>query len=90
MDFFAWVVVGLVAGWIARAIVRDDRSGCIYTIVVGVLGAMIGGSLMKAFDDDHRSLDGFSLRSVIVAALGATLLLLVLQALGGRHDRRRR
>jgi len=88
VNLFAWIVVGLLAGWIARAIVKDDRSGCIYTIVVGVLGALIGGALMNAIDE--RGVKEFSLRSVVVAALGATLLLLVLQALGGRSNRRRR
>ena len=88
MNILAWIVVGLLAGWIARAIVKDDRSGCIYTIVVGVLGAVIGGALMNAIDE--RGVKEFSLRSVVVAALGATLLLLVLQALGGRSNRRRR
>ena len=81
MNLLAWIVVGLLAGWIARAVVRDDRSGCIYTLVVGVLGALIGGALMNAFDDQERGVDDFSLRSVLVAALGATLLLLVLQAI---------
>jgi uncharacterized membrane protein YeaQ/YmgE (transglycosylase-associated protein family) len=81
-------VVGLLAGWIARAVVADDRSGCVYTLVVGVLGALIGGALMNAVD--KKTVNEFSLYSVLVAALGATLLLLVLQAVSGRRDRRRR
>lgn len=88
MNLLAWIVVGLVAGSLARWIVRDDRSGCLYTLVVGVLGALIGGALMSAAD--KRDVDDFSLRSVLVAALGATLLLLVLQAVSGRYRSRRR
>ena len=42
MNFLAWVIVGLLAGLAARAIVRDDKSGCLYTMVVGILGALIG------------------------------------------------
>ena len=87
MSIVGWIVVGLLAGAIARWVVRDDRSGCIYTMVVGVLGALIGGALMSAIDS--RGVDEFSLRSIGVAALGAILLLLVLQGLSGR-DRRRR
>lgn len=87
MGIVGWIVVGLLAGAIARWVVRDDRSGCIYTMVVGVLGALIGGALMNAVDS--TGVDEFSLRSIGVAALGAILLLLVLQALAGR-DRRRR
>ncbi|MDJ0767208.1 MAG: GlsB/YeaQ/YmgE family stress response membrane protein [Ilumatobacter sp.] len=86
MNILGWIVVGLLAGGIARWIVKDDRTGCIYTMVVGVLGAIIGGGLMSLIDAD--GVDEFSLRSIGVAALGAVLLLLVLQALAGRGPRR--
>lgn len=86
MSIIGWIVVGLMAGGLARWIVKDDRSGCIYTMVVGVLGALIGGWLMSIIDSD--GVDEFSLRSVGVAALGAVLLLLVLQAIAGRGARR--
>jgi uncharacterized membrane protein YeaQ/YmgE (transglycosylase-associated protein family) len=90
MNIVAWIVVGLIAGLFARWIVRDDRSGCLYTVAVGVLGALIGGALMQASGRD--GINDFSLRSLGVAALGAILLLLVLQAIGGRSrpGRRRR
>jgi len=84
----AWAATGFFAGLLARWIVKDDRSGCVYTMVIGILGALIGGALMQAID--RRSLDDFSVRTVLVAALGAVLLLLVLQALGGRAGARRR
>ena len=81
VDLLAWIAVGLIAGFIARWVVRDDRSGCLYTIGVGVLGALVGGALMRA-SGLRRSAE-FSL-SIVTATLGAILLLLVLQALGGR------
>jgi uncharacterized membrane protein YeaQ/YmgE (transglycosylase-associated protein family) len=90
VDLIAWIVVGLIAGFVARWIVRDDRSGCLYTIGVGVLGALVGGALMRASGLRRRT--EFSL-SIVTATLGAILLLLVLQALGGRgrsRTRRRR
>ena len=82
MSIVGWVLVGLIAGGFARWIVKDDRAGCLYTMFVGVLGAIIGGALMSAIDE--RGVNEFSLRSIIVAALGAVLLLLVLQAIKGR------
>ena len=88
MNILAWIVVGLIAGLLARWIVRDDRSGCLYTVAVGVLGALIGGALMQASGRD--GINDFSLRSLGVAALGAILLLLVLQAIGGRSRPRGR
>ncbi len=83
MNLLAWMVVGLLAGGLARWIVHDERTGCLYTLVVGVLGALVGGALMSAVD--REGITGFSLRTVLVAAVGAVLLLLVLQAIAGRR-----
>jgi uncharacterized membrane protein YeaQ/YmgE (transglycosylase-associated protein family) len=83
MGIIGWIVVGLVAGALARWIVKDDRSGCIYTMIVGVIGALIGGGLMSLIDES--GVDEFSLRSIVVAVIGAVLLLLVLQAIAGRR-----
>ena len=88
MNLIGWILVGLLAGGIARWIVKDDRTGCIYTMVIGVLGALIGGGLMSFVDKD--GVEDFSLRSIGVAALGAVLLLLVLQASSGRGATNRR
>jgi uncharacterized membrane protein YeaQ/YmgE (transglycosylase-associated protein family) len=86
VNIFAWIVVGLIAGFLARWIVKDDRTGCLYTLIVGVLGALIGGALMNA--TGRKGVNEFDLRSIIVAAIGAVLLLLVLQAISGRYSRR--
>ena len=88
MNIVGWIVVGLMAGLLARWITRDDKSGCIYTVAVGVLGAMIGGALMQVAG--KKGINDFDLRAILVAALGAVLLLLVLQAIGGRGRSRRR
>jgi uncharacterized membrane protein YeaQ/YmgE (transglycosylase-associated protein family) len=85
MNIIAWIVVGSVAGLLGRWIVRDDRSGCLYTVAVGILGALIGGALMHAAG--HEGVNEFSFRSLLVSALGAVLLLLVLQAISGRRRR---
>jgi uncharacterized membrane protein YeaQ/YmgE (transglycosylase-associated protein family) len=86
-SILAWAATGLIAGLLARWIVKDERTGCLYTIAIGLLGALVGGALMQAID--RRPLDEFSIRTVLVAALGAILLLLVLQAIAGRGPRRR-
>lgn len=88
MNIIGWIVVGLIAGGLARWIVKDDRSGCLYTMIVGVLGALIGGALMNA--SGRKGVNDFDLRSILVAAVGAVLLLLMLQAIGGRSPQRRR
>ncbi len=88
MDLLAWIIVGFLAGAIARWIVKDDRSGCLYTIGVGILGALIGGGLVRAAGIDNDDAAFFA--SVGTAIVGAILLLLVLQALGGRGRSRRK
>ncbi len=86
MNIIGWIVVGLLAGLLARWITHDDKSGCLYTVAVGILGALIGGALMQAAGE--KGINDFDVRSILVAALGAVLLLLVLQAIGGRSRRR--
>jgi len=88
VGLLSWIIVGLFAGLLARWIVKDDRSGCIYTVVVGIIGALLGGALMNAAG--KKGVGEFELRTVLVAAVGAVLLLLILQALGGRSPTRRR
>jgi uncharacterized membrane protein YeaQ/YmgE (transglycosylase-associated protein family) len=85
MGMLGWIAVGLIAGALARWIVKDDRTGCIYTMVIGVLGALIGGGLMSLVDEE--GVDEFSLRSILVAAIGAVLLLLILEAIATRKRR---
>lgn len=88
MSLVGWIVVGLLAGWLARWIVKDDRTGCIYTMIVGVVGAIVGGWLMATIDEE--GVDEFSIRSILVAAVGAVVFLLVLQAIAGLGPRRPR
>ena len=88
MGVFGWIVMGLLAGGLARVVVPAKGQGCLYTIVIGVLGALIGGALATAAGIGD-GIDGFNLGSFVVAFLGACLLLLVLGALGGRSRSRR-
>jgi uncharacterized membrane protein YeaQ/YmgE (transglycosylase-associated protein family) len=83
MNVFGWIAVGLIAGVLASWVTKEERRGCIYTVVVGVLGALIGGAIAQAAGSE--GLGDFSWRSLLIAFLGACLLLLVLQALGGRR-----
>jgi uncharacterized membrane protein YeaQ/YmgE (transglycosylase-associated protein family) len=85
VGILGWIFVGLIAGLLARWIVKDERTGCIYTVIVGIIGALIGGGLMSLIDE--QGVDDFSFRSIVVAAIGAVLLLLVLQAISGRGPR---
>lgn len=76
MGLLTWIILGGVSGWIASIIMkRNDQMGCITNIVVGVLGALIGGWVATLFG--FGSVTGFNLVSVIIAVLGAVALLAV-------------
>jgi uncharacterized membrane protein YeaQ/YmgE (transglycosylase-associated protein family) len=81
-----WIVVGLLAGGLARRVTGSSRQGCLATMLVGILGGVLGGILFNAAGED--GIGDFSLWSLLVAFVGACVLLLLLQALG-LTDRRR-
>jgi uncharacterized membrane protein YeaQ/YmgE (transglycosylase-associated protein family) len=75
MGWLAWIVVGLVAGSLARRVTGTQRLGCLTTMLVGVAGGLLGGALFNAAGD--HGIGKFGLRSVLVAFVGATLLLAI-------------
>jgi uncharacterized membrane protein YeaQ/YmgE (transglycosylase-associated protein family) len=82
MTILGWIVVGLIAGTLARWVTGAHQGGCLVTIVVGILGGLIGGALFQlATDSGSDAMDDFDIGSVFVAFLGAVLLLLVLEAI---------
>ncbi len=83
MGLFAWIVVGLVAGSLAQRVTGQERRGCLYTLVVGVLGALIGGALFNAAGTS-RAVTGFNVGSVFVAFIGGCALCFILQLLDRR------
>jgi uncharacterized membrane protein YeaQ/YmgE (transglycosylase-associated protein family) len=81
MSIIIWIVLGLVAGWIASAIV--GRSGSIVSdILFGILGAIVGGFLSSAVLG--LTVTGFNLTSVIISIVGAVIVIAIYRALTGR------
>jgi uncharacterized membrane protein YeaQ/YmgE (transglycosylase-associated protein family) len=80
-SLLAWLVVGLIAGAIASRVVAGRGFGCLADIVVGVAGALIGGYLLGALFGVTGSVGFFG--SIIVAFLGAAVLLALLKLLSG-------
>ncbi|PKQ29144.1 MAG: GlsB/YeaQ/YmgE family stress response membrane protein [Actinobacteria bacterium HGW-Actinobacteria-10] len=79
MGLLSWIIVGGLAGLLAQALVGGGRSGCLVTILIGVVGAFIGGFVMSLFG--FGGVDGFNIWSIIVATIGAVLLLLITRGL---------
>ena len=74
MGFLAWIVVGLIAGIIAK-MVMGDRFGWIITILLGVVGAFVGGWVFGLFGGP--SVSGLNIMSIVVAAVGAIIVLAI-------------
>ncbi len=74
MGILAWIVLGLIAGAIAKAIMPgNDPGGIVVTMIIGIIGAFIGGWIGSAITG--TGLEGFSLWSLLLAVVGALLLL---------------
>ncbi|HEX3917005.1 MAG TPA: GlsB/YeaQ/YmgE family stress response membrane protein [Caulobacteraceae bacterium] len=83
MGIIAWLVLGLIAGFIASKIVNHTGSGIIMDIVLGVVGAFAGGFLFSMFG--ATGVTGFNIYSMIVAVIGAIVVLWIYHALIGRR-----
>ena len=74
MGIIAWIVFGLIAGWLAKLLMPGkDPGGCIVTMLIGVAGAILGGFIGTALG--WGGIDGFDLRSFLLAVGGSILLL---------------
>lgn len=83
MEIITWIAVGALAGWIASKIMKTDAEmGAMANIVVGIIGAFIGGFLVRMFTG--AAPDTFSIMGVIVAIIGAVVLLAIVKAMTGR------
>jgi uncharacterized membrane protein YeaQ/YmgE (transglycosylase-associated protein family) len=83
VSWFSWIVVGFVAGVFAKMATGQRQPGCLGTIVVGIVGGLLGGAIFKAAGDE--GINDFSLRSLLVAFVGSTILLFVWSALTRRE-----
>jgi uncharacterized membrane protein YeaQ/YmgE (transglycosylase-associated protein family) len=88
VGLLGWIVVGFVAGALARAVTGGARdAGCLFTIVVGIIGGLLGGALFNAAGEE--GIGDFGLRSMFVAFVGACALLLVVGLFTRRRSGRR-
>ena len=83
MSIFAWVLLGLIAGFIASKLVNKQGEGFILDVVLGVVGAVVGGFLFTRMG--AAGVTGFNLYSVFVALIGAIIVLVAYHALVGRR-----
>ncbi len=73
MSILAWIVLGIVAGFIGSKIVNKSGEGLVLDLVLGVVGAVVGGLLFNTFG--HEGVTGFNIYSLLVAVVGAVVVL---------------
>jgi uncharacterized membrane protein YeaQ/YmgE (transglycosylase-associated protein family) len=83
MSIIGWIVLGLIAGFIASKIVNKTGAGFLLDIVLGIVGAVVGGFIFTALG--ASAVTGFNLYSMIVAIIGAIVVLLIYHAIAGRR-----
>ncbi|HYD94094.1 MAG TPA: GlsB/YeaQ/YmgE family stress response membrane protein [Noviherbaspirillum sp.] len=83
MNFIIWIVVGGILGWLASLVMRTDASqGLLLNIVVGIIGALLGGWLLAPlFGTGTINQNDFSISSLLVSFLGAVILLAIVNLL---------
>jgi len=86
MGILSWIVVGLIAGFLAGLVVKGGGYGLIGDVVVGVVGGLLGGWIATTFLH-IGGLSGINLPSILIAFIGAVVLLLILRLLAGRRRR---
>lgn len=79
MGLLTWIVVGAIAGWLAGKVMKGSGLGLIGDIVIGVIGALVGGWLAGTFFNVPNAISGFNLTTIVIAFLGAVVVLFIVR-----------
>jgi uncharacterized membrane protein YeaQ/YmgE (transglycosylase-associated protein family) len=83
MGILSWIVVGLIAGWLAGLVMRGGSFGILGDIIVGVVGGLLGGWLATSVFHLGAGVSGINLESILVAFMGSVVLIILLRLVGG-------
>ncbi|MCP5060849.1 MAG: GlsB/YeaQ/YmgE family stress response membrane protein [Ignavibacteriae bacterium] len=82
MGLLSWIIVGGIAGWLSTKIIKPKKSkGCFSGIALGIVGAIFGGFIVSFFEGGY-GVTGFNLHSILVATLGAVVLIWLVRQFG--------
>lgn len=84
MGLLSWLIVGLIAGWLAGVVMKGGGYGVVGDIIIGIIGGVVGGYLASALFGLPDPVNGINVASIVVAFLGAVVLIVILRALPGR------
>jgi uncharacterized membrane protein YeaQ/YmgE (transglycosylase-associated protein family) len=82
MGFVSWLIMGLIAGFIASKLVNKTGAGMAMDIVLGIVGAVVGGFIAQTMG--FSGITGFNIYSILISVLGAVVVLMVYHALARR------
>jgi uncharacterized membrane protein YeaQ/YmgE (transglycosylase-associated protein family) len=85
MGILSWIVVGLIAGWLAGVVVKGGGYGCVGDLIVGVIGGLLGGWIASHFFHMGDPMSGINLPSIGVAFVGAVIFVVILRLVSGRR-----
>ncbi|MGI4746673.1 MAG: GlsB/YeaQ/YmgE family stress response membrane protein [Janthinobacterium lividum] len=83
MSIIAWIILGLIAGFIGSKIVNKSGEGVLVDIILGIVGAIVGGFVFSFFG--AQGVDGLNIYSLVVAVVGAIIVLFLYHAVAGRR-----
>ncbi len=84
MGILSWIIVGIVAGWLAGVVMKGSGYGVLGDMILGIVGALVGGFLAGALFGATDPVNGINFTSIIVAFLGAVVVVALVRALPGR------
>ena len=87
MGILSWIVVGLIAGWLAGLVTKGGGFGLLGNIIIGIVGGLLGGWLATSVFNLGADVSGINLESILVAFFGAVVLLAVINLLKGGSNR---
>lgn len=85
MSILAWIVLGLVAGFLGSKLVNKTGEGVLLDIILGIVGAVVGGYVFSMFG--ARGVTGLNIYSLLVAVVGSVLILVIYHAIRGSSRR---
>jgi uncharacterized membrane protein YeaQ/YmgE (transglycosylase-associated protein family) len=84
MSILAWLVVGLIAGWLTGMVMKGSGYGVVMDIILGVVGGIVGGFLASALLGIPDPMSGINIGTIVVAFLGGIVAVALVRALPGR------
>lgn len=84
MGILSWIIVGLIAGWLAGVVMKGSGYGVLGDMILGIIGALVGGFLAGAIFGISTPVSGFNFGTLVIAFLGAVVVVAIVRALPGR------